>query len=91
MVETVLLAAHAVGSQTRFAPVPLSPLIAVARGYERLTARPRIRAEQLQRLAEDKAFSIDDAARDLGYTPRPFAEGILAEARAMGLAQELST
>ena len=69
--------------------MPLSPLVAAARGYELLSAEPRIRAEQLQRLAEDKAFSIDDAARDLGYAPRPFADGILAEARALGLAGEL--
>ncbi len=53
-----------------------------------LSARPRIRAEQLQRLAEDKAFAISDAVRDLGYAPRPFADGILAEARALGLAAE---
>ena len=85
------IAARAAGSRTRFVPVPLSPLVAAARGYELLAARPRIRAEQLQRLAEDKAFSIDDAVRDLGYAPRPFAEGILAEARALGLARELAT
>ena len=51
-----------------------------------LSARPRIRAEQVQRLAEDKAFAIDDAVRDLGYAPRSFADGILAEVRALGLA-----
>ncbi len=89
--ELLRVAAQAVGSRTRFVRVPLSPLVAAARGYELLTARPRIRAEQLQRLAEDKVFSIDNAARDLGYAPRPFAEGILAEARTLGLAQELST
>lgn len=91
--DLLRVAAHAAGSRTRFVPVPLSPLVAVARGYELLAARPRIRAEQLQRLAEDKAFSIADAARDLGYAPRPFTEGIVAEARALGLglAQELST
>jgi uncharacterized protein YbjT (DUF2867 family) len=89
--ELLRVAAQAAGSRTRFVPVPLSPVVAAARGYELLTARPRIRAEQLQRLAEDKAFSIDDAVRDLGYAPRPFAEGILAEARALGLARELST
>ena len=83
------IAAEAVRSRARFVPVPLSPLVAVARGYELLAARPRIRAEQLQRLAEDKAFSIQDAARDLGYAPRPFAEGIIAEARALGLTPEL--
>ncbi len=84
-------AARAVGSRTRFVAVPLSPLVAAARGYELLAARPRIRAEQLQRLAEDKEFSIEDAARDLGYAPRSFAEGIIAEARALGLTQELPT
>jgi uncharacterized protein YbjT (DUF2867 family) len=89
--ELLRAAAQAAGRRTRFVPVPLSPLVAAARGYELLAARPRIRGEQLQRLAEDKAFSIDDAARDLGYAPRPFAEGILAEARALGLTQELST
>jgi nucleoside-diphosphate-sugar epimerase len=88
--ELLRITARAVGSRTRFLPVPLSPLVAAARGYELLAARPRIRAEQLQRLAEDKTFSIKDAARDLGYAPRSFAEGIVAEARALGLAQELS-
>jgi uncharacterized protein YbjT (DUF2867 family) len=89
--ELLRIAARTVGSQTRFVPVPLRPLVAAARGYELLAARPRIRAEQLQRLAEDKAFSIEDAARDLGYAPRSFAEGIVAEARTLGLAQEFST
>jgi len=89
--ELLRVAAWAAGSRTRFVPVPLSPLVAVARGYELLAARPWIRAEQLERLAEDKAFSIEDAARDLGYAPRSFADGIVAEARALGLAQEFST
>ena len=66
--------------------MPLAPLVTLARGYERLSRHPRIRAEQLRRLAEDKAFAIDDAIRDLGYAPRPFAEGIRAEAARCGLA-----
>jgi uncharacterized protein YbjT (DUF2867 family) len=84
--ELLQTAAHAVASRTRFVPVPLSPVLAAARGYELLSRRPRIRAEQVRRLAEDKAFAIDDAIRDLDYAPRSFAEGIRAEARAMGLA-----
>jgi uncharacterized protein YbjT (DUF2867 family) len=87
--ELLRIAAEAVRSRAHFVPVPLSPLVAAARGYELLAARPRIRAEQLQRLAEDKVFGIADAARDLGYAPRPFAEGIIAEARALGLTPEL--
>lgn len=83
--ELLQACASAVASRTRFVPVPLPPVVAAARCYELLSRNPRIRAEQLQRLAEDKAFSIDDAVRDLGYAPRPFADGIRAEARAMGL------
>jgi hypothetical protein len=61
-------------------------VVAGARLYERFGAAPRIRAEQILRLGENKAFPIVDAERDLGYAPRPFAEGIRAEARALGLA-----
>jgi uncharacterized protein YbjT (DUF2867 family) len=84
--ELLRTAGSAVASRTRFVPVPLSPVIAVARGYELLSRNPRIRVEQVRRLAEDKAFVIDDAMRDLSYAPRSFADGIRAEARAMGLA-----
>jgi nucleoside-diphosphate-sugar epimerase len=84
--ELLRICARAVGSRTRLVPVPLAPLVTLARGYERLSRHPRIRAEQLLRLAEDKAFPIDAAVRDLGYAPRPFADGIGDEARALGLA-----
>jgi uncharacterized protein YbjT (DUF2867 family) len=84
--ELLRTSARAVASRTRFVPVPLSPVVAAARGYELLSKNPRIRSEQLRRLAEDKAYAIDDAVSDLGYAPRPFADGIHAEARAMGLA-----
>jgi uncharacterized protein YbjT (DUF2867 family) len=83
--------AEAIGSRTRLLPVPLAPMVAALRGYERISRAPRIRAEQLERLAEDKAFAIDDAARDLGYAPRPFADGIRAEAAALGLIPAPST
>jgi uncharacterized protein YbjT (DUF2867 family) len=84
--ELLRLSAAAIGCQVRLLPVPLSPVIALTRCYEQLSRRPRIRAEQWQRLAEDKAFGIDAAARDLAYAPRSFAEGIRAEAAALGLA-----
>lgn len=79
-------AADAVGCRARFVPVPLAPLIAATRCYERCSGRPRVRAEQWQRLAEDKAFPIGAAVRDLGYAPRPFGDGIRAEAAVLGLA-----
>jgi uncharacterized protein YbjT (DUF2867 family) len=84
--ELLRTSARAVASRTRFVPVPLSPVVAAARGYELVSRNPRIRVEQVRRLAEDKAFAIDHAVHDLGYAPRSFADGIHAEARAMGLA-----
>ena len=84
--ELLRVCARAVGSRTRLVPVPLAPLVTLARGYELLSRHPRIRPEQLRRLAEDKAFPIDAAIRDLGYAPRPFASGIGDEARLLGLA-----
>lgn len=84
--ELLRISARAVASRTRLVPVPLRPVIAAARGYELLCGSPRIRVEQVRRLAEDKAFVIDEAVRDLNYAPRSFADGIRAEAAGMGLA-----
>jgi nucleoside-diphosphate-sugar epimerase len=84
--EVLRASAAAVGGRVHFMPVPLAAVIALTRGYEKVSRRPSIRVEQWQRLAEDKAFPIDAAARDLGYSPRPFANGIREEAAALGLA-----
>jgi nucleoside-diphosphate-sugar epimerase len=67
--------------------VPLAPVVGCLRLLEKLGLRPPIRSEQVLRLAEDKAFSHDDAARTFGFAPRPFAAGIAAEARLLGLVQ----
>jgi uncharacterized protein YbjT (DUF2867 family) len=83
--ELLRTAARAAGRRARLIPVPLGPLVTAARGYERVSRHPRIKVEQVLRLAEDKAFAIDAAVRDLGYAPRSFADGIAAEARALGL------
>jgi nucleoside-diphosphate-sugar epimerase len=89
--ELLRTAARAVASRTRFVPVPLGPVLAAARGYELICRYPRIRVEQFRRLAEDKAFAIDAAAGDLGYAPRSFADGIRAEAQALGLPAHATT
>jgi len=90
--ELLATAADAAGCRIRLIPLPLAPVVALTRCYERVSARPRLRAEQWQRLAEDKAFPVRAAARDLDYAPRPFAAGLRAEALALGLARSaLST
>jgi nucleoside-diphosphate-sugar epimerase len=88
--DVLRAAAAAVGGRVHPVPVPLAPVIALTRGYERMSRRPRIRVEQWQRLAEDKTFPIEAAARDLDFAPRPFAAGIRGEAVALGLAPSTS-
>jgi uncharacterized protein YbjT (DUF2867 family) len=83
--DVLRASADAVGGRLALVPVPLAPVIAATRAYQRISRSPRIRVEQWQRLAEDKAFPIDDAVRDLDYAPRPFPAGIRAEAAALGL------
>ncbi|MCX8037109.1 MAG: NAD(P)H-binding protein [Candidatus Sumerlaeia bacterium] len=73
MIESVCAA---LGRRPIFIPVPLAPMLWAARCHERLSRRPRVTVEQIQRLAEDKTFDISDARRDLGFSPVPFAEGI---------------
>ncbi|MCA1823993.1 MAG: NAD(P)H-binding protein [Mycobacteriales bacterium] len=81
--ELVVETAAAVGRRPVVVAVPLGPAVAAARLYERLSRHPRIKAEQLERLAEDKAFSIEEARRDLGFAPRSFRAGIRGEAQAL--------
>ncbi len=78
--DVVVHAGEAVGRRPRLVTVPLAPAIGLTRVYERVAARPRLKAEQLQRLAEDKAFDIGPARRDLGFDPRSFSVGIRQEA-----------
>lgn len=77
--EVIQQAAAALGRRVRVVPVPLAPAVALVRLYERVVPHPRLRAEQLDRLAEDKTFDITAARNDLGFEPRSFAEGIRQE------------
>ncbi|MCR4436300.1 MAG: NAD(P)H-binding protein [Clostridiales bacterium] len=45
----------------------------------------KLRMEQIHRLKEDKVFDYSEAARDFGYSPISFDEGISRELKAMGL------
>lgn len=78
--EVVTQAARAVGKRPYLVPVPIRPLVAAVALYERAVRNPRLKAEQILRLAEDKAFDIGPARAELGFAPRPFAAGIAQEA-----------
>lgn len=73
-------AASAVGRRPKLVSVPLRPVATLVHLYEMVTSSPRLKSEQLTRLAEDKAVDISPARADLDFDPRSFAEGIGAEA-----------
>jgi nucleoside-diphosphate-sugar epimerase len=72
-------AGHALGRSVMLVPVPIE-LAAAAVRLTRIVS-----PEQIRRLAEDKSFSYSEAARDFGYAPRTFAEGVSQEAQSLGL------
>jgi nucleoside-diphosphate-sugar epimerase len=79
-------AARAVGRTGRRLHLPLGPVVMALRLVERAGLPLPVRSEQVARVAESKAFSHDHAAKDLGFAPRPFEDGIAEEARLLGLA-----
>ncbi len=77
--EVIDTTARLLGRTVLKVHVPLSLARLALRAYERTSPRPRLREEQVLRLNEDKAFSIDEAQADLGYAPRTFEEGMRLE------------
>ena len=73
------------GRRVRMLPLPSGPIVSMLRTFERLGLPAPIKSEQVQRLNEDKAFDFEEAARDFGYRPRGFQEGIRLQLREMGL------
>jgi uncharacterized protein YbjT (DUF2867 family) len=61
-------------------PVPLAPVHGLAVFARRLRVPFPVRPEQVLRLVESKAVDIGPARADLGFEPRPFRDGIRAEA-----------
>ena len=59
--------------------IPLGTMIFLFGLYERISANPKIKVEQLIRLNEDKAFSSADAGRDFGYAPHTLEEVLRRE------------
>jgi uncharacterized protein YbjT (DUF2867 family) len=73
--------ARALGRPCWILPLPLAPAHGAAVMARRLGLPFPVRPEQVLRLAESKAVDIGPARAALGFSPRPFREGIVAEAR----------
>jgi nucleoside-diphosphate-sugar epimerase len=68
--------------------IPTRLCVIGLRFLERFTQRFPIKAEQIQRLNEDKVFDYSAAARDFDYCPRAVTEGIAQELKEMGLLRQ---
>jgi uncharacterized protein YbjT (DUF2867 family) len=77
--ELVVHVGKLLGRRLLLVPLPIRPMAAAAGLWHRLGLPPRVSAEQVLRLAEDKAFPLDAARRDWGYAPRGFREGLADE------------
>ncbi len=57
-------------------PIPALPLRLLAPLTRFLPGLPRIGADEIRRLTEDKAFDIAPMRRELGVAPRPLSQGL---------------
>jgi uncharacterized protein YbjT (DUF2867 family) len=81
--DLVLHVAQLLGRRPLLLTVPVRPVAAAVGVWWALRLPPRIKPEQVLRLAEDKAFPYEEARRDWGYAPRSWREGLAAEVEAL--------
>ena len=77
--NVVRLTAQALGRRVQRFPIPARPIVTALQVLERLGITLPIKAEQVLRLNEDKAFSHAEAAEAFGYAPMAFEQGIRQE------------
>lgn len=77
--EVVDATGKALGKKVVKVHIPMKLSYKLLRGYERISKNPKLKAEQVLRLNENKDFSFEEAKRDLGYSPLSFKEGIKLE------------
>ena len=77
--DVVRLTAQALGRRVRRIYIPARPIVTALQVSERLGITLPIKAEQVLRLNEDKAFSHAEAADAFGYAPMAFEQGIRQE------------
>ncbi len=72
----VRIIAEALGRRVILIPIPMRLALGVARVCEKCGFRLPLAVEQIQRMAEDRAFDITSVCKELGFTPRAFTEGL---------------
>ena len=77
--DVVRLISQALGRRVLLFHIPARPIVTALKVSERIGITLPIKAEQVLRLNEDKAFSHADAADAFGYSPMGFDKGIRQE------------
>jgi nucleoside-diphosphate-sugar epimerase len=77
--EVVDVTGKALGKKVLKIHVPMKLSYRLLKIYENITSKPKLKAEQVLRLNENKDFSHAEATRDFGYKPISFEEGIKLE------------
>lgn len=77
--EVVDITGEALGKKVIKMHLPTKLSYNMLKLYERISKKPRLKAEQILRLNENKDFACEDAKQDLDYKPLSFEEGIKLE------------
>lgn len=77
--EVIDITGKALGKKVLKIHVPMKLSYGLLKFYEKISSNPRLKAEQVLRLNENKDFSHDEAARNFNYIPMSFEEGITLE------------
>lgn len=77
--QVVDITGKALGKRIIKIHIPMKLSYNLLKVYEKISKKPKLKAEQVLRLNEDKDFSYEVANKDLGYTPLSFEQGIKLE------------
>lgn len=77
--EVIDITAKTLGKKVVKIHIPMKLSYGLLKIYEKLSKKPKLKAEQVLRLNENKDFSHEEAKLDLGYSPLSFEEGIKLE------------
>ncbi|PTL37908.1 NAD-dependent epimerase/dehydratase family protein [Alkalicoccus saliphilus] len=77
--EVIDVTAEALGKKVVTIHIPMKLSYRLLTAYEKVSKNPKLKAEQVLRLNENKDFSHEEAKQDLNYHPLSFEEGIKQE------------
>jgi nucleoside-diphosphate-sugar epimerase len=77
--EVVDVTGRVLGKKVIKIHIPMKLSFGILKMYEKIVKKPKLKAEQVLRLNENKDFSHEEATTDFGYKPLSFEEGIRLE------------